>query len=135
MTSAFEGITPNNIHAIQMRFLAGALMKDVREEFSLTARQAREMRDEVFVPLVTNPAAVKALANGPMLNPSSMTKLPYARAVITKERQRANAAALTDDDKKVIRERHHGRECASFSLLGRVFDVHPNTIRSICKAD
>ena len=45
----------------------------------------------------------------------------------------SGGAFLTDNDKAVIRERRHGWEQASASLLARVFGVSVQCITAICK--
>lgn len=60
---------------IRKRLLAGDSMSDIRTAMSddgeaiIPMKVIREVRDEVFEPLEANPEAVKALANGVMLNP------------------------------------------------------------------
>lgn len=136
MASAFDCISPENGALIRKRLLAGGLMKDIRADLpGIDAKTMRKLRDEVFGPLVTDPQAVKDLANGPMLNATHMVRLPYAQQVIRSMKQKARAETLTDNDREVIRERHFGSESASFGLLAQVFGVHANTIKAICRAE
>lgn len=134
MASAFETLSPANAKEIRAKFLAGHKMVDLRKEYSIDAKKMRELRDEVFEPLLTDPQAVKDLANGPMFNPGAMVKLPYARAVQVRLRQRANADALSDTDKEYIRRQRAEPARKSVGALADEFDVHPNTIRAIVKA-
>jgi len=135
MASTFDSLHPDNAALVRKRLLAGWTMKDIRTDLpGIDTKTMRKLRDEVFVPLVTDPQAVKDLANGPLLNANTMTRLPYAQAVVRAQRQRAAAEALTEDDKDVIRQRHFGLEGATFGELARVFGVHHNTIKAICKA-
>lgn len=136
MASAFDEISKADGDFVRARFLAGALMKDITEARpGIEPKLIRKLRDEVFVPMVTNPEVAKALANGPLLNPSAMIRLPYAQQVLRSLKQKARAEALTDNDREVIRERHFGFEKATFSELAQIFGVHANTIKAICKTE
>ncbi|MFA7441673.1 MAG: hypothetical protein WCZ66_12025 [Sphingomonadaceae bacterium] len=80
MASAFDELDPFDAEYIRKRFLAGDAMSDIRAEyrdgdkFTFSLKRMREMRDEVFEPLIFNPDAVKELANGAVLNPLEVVR-------------------------------------------------------------
>lgn len=81
MESAFDAVDAATAEYIRKSFLAGAAMSDIREgfrgvdgKFSITLRAMRAMRDEVFDPLISDPAKVASLANGPVLNPLEIVR-------------------------------------------------------------
>lgn len=81
MASAFDDVSTETAEHIRKRFLAGDSMADIRSEYvgldghsTFTARKMREMRDEVFEPLISDPEKVKALANGSVLNPLAIIR-------------------------------------------------------------
>lgn len=135
MASAFQSISQANAEFVRKRFLSGAGMKEIRQDLpGIDAATMRKLRDEMFIPLLTDPQAVKELANGPMLNPCGSVRMPAAQQVLRTLKQKAAAEALADNDREVIYERHHGLEKTTFGQLARAFGVHSNTIKAICKA-
>lgn len=82
MASAFKGVKRADAEDIRRRLLAGHTMIEIRNLFTdaktgkrrFNAQQMRDMRDEVFDPLIADPEAVKALANGPVLNANEIVR-------------------------------------------------------------
>lgn len=84
--SGFIGVSDGDAKLARERFLAGDTAAEVRAHFRgddgklrFSASQIRRMRNEVFAPLVTDPQAIKALAAGPMLNPSQIVRYRHPR--------------------------------------------------------
>lgn len=71
MASAFDSLDPFDANFIRQMFMAGASMAAIRREFSnsISAQRMRELRDELFEPLLSDPEKVKELAAGPCINP------------------------------------------------------------------
>ncbi len=74
MASAFDAVSESDARYTRERLLAGDSVAEIRLGTEITARQMRAMRDEVFEPLISDPAKVKALADGPMLNPLEIVR-------------------------------------------------------------
>lgn len=81
MASAFEGVSKSDAASIRKMLLSGATMIEVRNHFigakgkrTFNAQRMREMRDEIFEPLIADPEKVKALANGPVLNANEIVR-------------------------------------------------------------
>jgi hypothetical protein len=81
MASAFDGLCQFDYDLIRRSLLAGDTMAEVRSLFTgengkprFTVRRMREMRDEIFEPLIADPEKVKALANGPVLNANKIVR-------------------------------------------------------------
>lgn len=92
MASAFDGIDPRVAEFIETRLLAGDTMEDVRTDGKrlayvqgispfpeITGYRMRKLRNEVFGKLQRDPEAVKALANGPCLNPGEIVRYTHAK--------------------------------------------------------
>ncbi len=84
--SGFKGVSAGDEKLARERFLAGDTLPEVRAHFrypdnklKFSVSQVRRMRNEVFAPLTTDPDAIKALANGPMLNPASIVRYRHPR--------------------------------------------------------
>lgn len=84
--SGFDGVADKDRAAIHDRFLAGDTVSEVRGRFRdrdgklrFSVSSVRRMRDEVFAPLVGNPDAIKALADGPLLNPTNIVRYKHSR--------------------------------------------------------
>lgn len=75
MASAFDDCTPANAEYVRTRLLAGETMAEIRRVLTgLSAKKLRDMRDEIFEPLIANPDEVKKLANGPVLNANEIIR-------------------------------------------------------------
>ena len=75
MASAFDDLHPSDADYTRRRLLAGDTMAEIRRTLpGLSMRKLTRLRDEVFEPLVSDPEAVKALANGPVLNPLALIR-------------------------------------------------------------
>jgi len=86
MASAFDELTPYDAEFIRKRLLAGDKMSAIREGFpDITAYRMRKLRDEVFTSLINDPAAVKALAEGPILNPCEVVRYTHSRRVMRRK--------------------------------------------------
>ncbi len=84
--SGFIGVGEGDAKLARERFLAGDTAFEVRAHFrgmdgklKFSVSQIRRMRNEVFAPLVNDPQAIKALADGPMLNPSQIVRYRHPR--------------------------------------------------------
>lgn len=83
MASAFDELDPFDADYIRKRLLAGDKMAAIREAIpGVTSYRMRKLRDEVFGSLTTDPEAVKALANGPLLNANQIVRYTHSRKVI-----------------------------------------------------
>lgn len=96
--SGFKDVTDADARFVRERFLAGDSIPEVRAHFRddrnklvFSFRKVRRMRDEVFAALVSNPDAVKALADGPILNPAAIVKYRHSREEVA-----ASAAMQAD---------------------------------------
>lgn len=95
MASAFDDLTRNDADRVRKRLLAGECMADIRRAFpGITAKLMRELRDEVFEPLIADPKAVKDLANGPVLNALEIVR--YRRRPGRKTRMARPAPVQTE---------------------------------------
>lgn len=81
MASAFEGVSKVDAASIRKMLLAGSTMIEVRDSFHdqhgrrrFNAQRMRDMRDEIFEPLIADPDKGKALANGPVLNANEIVR-------------------------------------------------------------
>ncbi len=91
MASAFDGLNVRDADKVRRAILAGKTKAYIREEYkSITPDRLRDMFDEVFGPLLADPEAVKALANGRCLNPSEIIRY---KKLIDRHTRMARAAA------------------------------------------
>lgn len=84
--SGFKGVCEADAKLARERLLAGDTLAEVRAHFrgadgklKFSASQMRRMRNEVFAPLLRDPQAIKALADGPMLNPAQVVRYRHPR--------------------------------------------------------
>lgn len=84
--SGFIGVSEKDAMLVRDRLLAGDTLPEVRAHFRdsdnklrFSMSQMRRMRDEVFAPLTSDPETIKALANGPMLNPTTIVRYRHPR--------------------------------------------------------
>lgn len=95
MASAFSEATPSERVKIRKWLLAGETMAEIRRSLpGLSPKLLRQMRDEVFDPLLADPEKVKELANGPVLNPSEIVR--YRRNPGRKARMARPAPVQTE---------------------------------------
>lgn len=79
--SAFDGLTAWDVSCIRAAFLRGETSAEVRREWpGYSAKKIKQMRDEIFEPLKADPDAVKALANGPVLNANEIVRWKAPRS-------------------------------------------------------
>lgn len=81
MASAFDGIDCFQLDSIRHSLWAGESMASIRRQWlgadgkpTISAKLMREMRDELFEPLLADPDKVKALAAGPVINALELNK-------------------------------------------------------------
>lgn len=87
MASEFDHLTKDDGEYVRKRLMAGDKMADILAVLpGLTAYRLRLIRDELFDGLVCSPAAVKALAEGPMLNPLDVVRYTHSRKVVSRKR-------------------------------------------------
>lgn len=97
MASAFDDLDPPVAEFIRERLLAGDAMEIVRIDAhgiarvrgitlpELTGYKMRKLRNELFGSLQKDPAAVKELANGPVLNSNEIVRYTRSRKVVRRE--------------------------------------------------
>lgn len=98
MASAFDGLNETDAALVRKRLLAGDTMISIRRDFfpadtavsTISAARMRDMRDEVFEPLLADPDKVKSLAAGPCINPLTLN---HPRATVDRHTRMARAAA------------------------------------------
>lgn len=89
MPSSFDDLTPFDAEYIRKRLLAGDRMADVREDMpGITAYKMSKLRDELFAPPISDPEAVKALANGHILNPLKLVSYSHSRRAVSRSAER-----------------------------------------------
>jgi hypothetical protein len=73
--SAFDGVNEADVRHIKQALWAGQSMASIRRDFiglegkfTFSAARLREMRDELFEPLTSDPAKLAEMANGAIIN-------------------------------------------------------------------
>lgn len=97
MASAFDGLNEVDAESVRRSLWAGETMASIRREFtdiegncSISAQRMRDMRDELFEPLLSDPDKVKALAAGPCINPLVLNR---PKPIVERAARMARAAS------------------------------------------